>query len=123
MKSVSKLMVALVAATAVIWQFVSCEKYILPEIKADPDTLLFSSAAGSLSSGVSSNVRCQVSLSTTEEGEEITWMSCDSMDYEGKGDALFTVTVNENKSGRSRNGAVIISSEAFEKKIVVIQDK
>lgn len=128
MKSVSKTVIAIIAATVMMWQFSSCEKYILPQITATPDTLLFTPAAGSLSSSVSANVKCTVSLKTaTNEDEEDgepgnEWMSCDGMEFEGKGSALFTITVTENVSGKRRNGAVVISSEAFEKKIIVIQD-
>ena len=122
MKRVSKLMAVVAVATAMVWQFASCEKYILPEIKVTPDTLRFASAAGSQTSFVTSNVKCSVSISKTEEGEEITWLTCDKMDYKGKGEELFTLTVIDNVTGRRRIGNVLISSEAFEKKIVVIQD-
>ena len=122
MKRVCKLMAVVAVATAMIWQFASCEKYILPEIKATPDTLRFTSAAGSQTSLVTSNVKCSVSISKTEEEEVGSWLTCDKMDYKGKCEELFTLTVTENGSGKTRTGNVLISSEAFDKKIVVIQD-
>lgn len=94
-------------------QMVSCEKYILPELTATPDTLRFGAAADSALVKVHSNV-------IWSNNDNPDWIRV-SVNWGDTDDETF-VFVTENTASEARQAKVSIKSETIQRYIVVEQE-
>ena len=92
----------------------SCEKYVLPELSADPDTLIFPAAGGTIEVKVSSNVEWSIDIVLTN-----SWLKCEP--FYGKGDATLEVTASPN-SGIAKSESHTLKSETITRSIIILQE-
>jgi hypothetical protein len=104
-------LLALLAAA----QFTACEKYVLPAISIDPDTLRFTAAADSAQIQLVTNV-----ITSPSTDENVTWISAWPNWFDA--DSPVTIYVEENASEKERSGIMYFKSEALQRKLVVIQE-
>lgn len=96
-------------------QFSGCEKFILPEITLQQDTLLFPAAGGTQSVLITTNV-----ITTSEPPfRDQTWLSVDPVWFDET--TRIQVTAAENTEAEGRTSTIPIKSEAITKSLVVIQ--
>lgn len=95
-------------------QFLSCEKYVLPELSISPDTLWFSAAADS------QVVLLVTNVITTAEPENAGWLHADPawMDE----NTAVTIHVWENETTRSRSAVIPFKSESLQHNLIVMQE-
>ena len=95
-------------------QFCGCEKFILPEITLQQDTLLFPASGGTQSMLITTNV-----ITTAEPAfNDQSWLSADPVWFDET--TTYQVTTTEN-TGEERSATIPIKSETIEKSLVVIQ--
>lgn len=115
MKRVASYFVAIVILLFAASQFTSCEKYVLPEVSLDPDTLYFDCLGATKSVNLNSNVIWKIKLDgATKESVQLSPASGDES-------AVIDVTVSENQSN-DREFVLIVETETFEKKLTLIQE-
>ena len=95
-------------------QFVSCEKYVLPELQVSPDTLRFGAAADSQKIIVNTNVNAIIATES-----EDSWVFADPDFIEETCEV--TVYVLENDSYKARSLTLPVKAEALERKLYIIQ--
>ena len=115
MKKFFTITVPIVAFIALAVQFVSCEKYVLPELSLGADTLTFSAAADSNVVSIDANVIWQAMLEDTD----LNWLETGPSWWEGPGEAF--VKVKDNTSSSARSASVLIKTETIHKSFLVIQ--
>lgn len=93
----------------------SCEQYVLPELSASPDTLVFPAAGGPLEIDVTSNVRWSIDIIPGFD----PWLTCDP--YYGTGDEHVTITAVPN-TGQSKRKEYTLKSETITRKLTIIQE-
>ncbi len=117
MMIVRKIPTILVSALLVLTaaaQFTGCEKYVLPDLSIEPDTLRFNAMADSADIFLTTNV---ISKTEAEQGSE--WITSWPEWFDES--ATVTIYVRENTGQAERTGILYFKSEAIEKKLVVIQ--
>ena len=114
LRKIYTLLVSALLVVVAIAQFTGCEKYVLPAISITPDTLRFSALADSADVWLSTNVICK------PEVEASFWLTVWPEWFDES--STMTVFVRENTDSLSRTGIIYITSEALQKKIVVIQE-
>lgn len=114
MKKIFGTAAALIISAATLSQFISCEKYILPELRLSPDTLIFEAQGGRDSIDVFSNVQWLVKLDDFPE-----WLRCGTDVSQGNDRIIF---VAEPDSTGERTAEIFIKSETIEKKLTIIQN-
>jgi len=98
----------------------ACEKYVLPEISIDQDTINVPMSGGKYNIKVTTNVQWTIDefgMGKWIRFSEITGSNDYQMtDYE------ITMTVDANDTGEPRSQVVPITTASFEKKIFVYQE-
>lgn len=102
---------ALVAAGICAASLQSCERYVLPELSFEPDTLTFTALGGTLPVELNCNVVWSVSTST--------WLDTDVL--HGDGSCIINVTALPN-TGRSRKATADFKTETIKRSLVVLQE-
>jgi len=116
MNKVFSIICAILLLSVMGYNFISCEKYILPELKLAQDTLLLADTAQIVSVKVTSNVKWSVS------GEkEIAWISFTPKD-QVKGDSTIIISIEANTEVEPRETSLTVTSETLRKSIFVQQD-
>ena len=87
-------------------QFLSCEKYVLPELSISPDTLWFSAAADS------QVVLLVTNVITTAEPENAGWLYADPA----------WMDENTAVTTRSRSAVIPFKSESLQHNLIVMQE-
>ena len=96
-------------------QFTSCEKFVLPEVELQADTLVFPAAGGSKSVLITTNV-----ITTAEPlFNDQSWVTTDPAWFDETSNVV--VTVKSNAGSAERSTSIPIKSEAIVKSLVVIQ--
>ena len=103
---------ALVAAGICAASLQSCERYVLPELSFEPDTLTFTALGGTLPVELNCNVVWSVSTSTV-------WLDTDIL--HGEGSSVINVTALPN-TGRSRKATADFKTETIKRSLVVLQE-
>lgn len=93
----------------------SCEKYVLPELSANPDTLIFPATGGPLEMNVTSNVSWSIDIIPGYD----TWLTCSP--NSGRGDCTVTITAPAN-TGAQISKEYSIKSETITRKLLIIQE-
>ena len=106
----SVLLLAVLAA-----QFVSCEKFVLPDLTISADTLRFSAAADSQQLVVNTNVITTIYPESTDD-----WVTANPEWFEES--CTVYIRVRENPDPQSRVATVPVKSEAILRSLVVIQE-
>ena len=96
-------------------QFLSCEKYVIPDLQVSPDTLRFGAAADSQKIIVTTNVNTMMIVES-----EDSWVFADPDFIEETSEV--TIYVLENETGSARTITLPVKSEALERKLLVIQE-
>ena len=102
---------ALVAAGICAASLQSCERYVLPELSFEPDTLTFTALGGTLPVELNCNVVWSVSTSN--------WLDTDVL--HGDGSCIINVTALPN-TGRSRKATADFKTETIKRSLVVLQE-
>lgn len=102
---------ALVAAGICAASLQSCERYVLPELSFEPDTLTFTALGGTLPVELNCNVVWSVSTSN--------WLDTDVL--HGDGSRIINVTALPN-TGRSRKATADFKTETIKRSLVVLQE-
>ena len=102
---------ALVAAGICAASLQSCERYVLPELSFEPDTLTFTALGGTLPVELNCNVVWSVSTSN--------WLDTDIL--HGEGSCIINVTALPN-TGRSRKATADFKTETIKRSLVVLQE-
>lgn len=114
MRKIPTIIVSALLALLFAAQFVSCEKYVLPELSISPDTLWFSAAADSQLVYLTTNVI------TTAEAENAGWLHADPSWMDES--TVVTIHVWENQTTRSRSAVIPFKSESLQHDLVVMQE-
>lgn len=93
----------------------SCEEYVLPELSADPDTLIFPAAGGPLEMNVKANVHWTIDIIPGYDKA----LSCNP--YFGDGDARVIITAEPN-TGSLTKREYTLKSETITRKLTIIQE-
>lgn len=115
MKRASIILSLLGICAIMLMQFASCEKYVLPEISANKDTLIFSAAGGSLPLELSTNV-----IWAIETEQRTPWITFDP--ERGEGSATVTFTAAATPDSTMRHATITLKTEAIKKELLVIQE-
>ena len=102
---------ALVAAGICAASLQSCERYVLPELSFEPDTLTFTALGGTLPVELNCNVVWSVSTSN--------WLDTDIL--HGEGSCVINVTALPNE-GRARKSTADFKTETIKRSLVVLQE-
>ena len=102
---------ALAAAGICTASLQSCERYVLPELSFEPDTLTFTALGGTLPVELNCNVVWSVSTSN--------WLDTDIL--HGEGSSVINVTALPN-TGRSRKATADFKTETIKRSLVVLQE-
>lgn len=113
-RKIPTILVSALLVMATIAQFMGCEKYVLPDLSIEPDTLRFNAMADSADIFLTTNV---ISKTEAEQGSE--WITSWPEWFDES--ATVTIYVRENTGQAERTGILYFKSEAIEKKLVVIQ--
>ena len=113
MKKFFGIATSLLITAAVLSQFVSCEKYLLPALSLSPDTLTFEAQGGVGIAEVLANVHWDV-----ETGDFPEWLSCDP--DEGKGDGYVEFLAEPDSTG-TRMADISIKSQTIKKQLTIVQ--
>ena len=113
-RKIPTILVSALLVLATIAQFMGCEKYVLPDLSIEPDTLRFNAMADSADIFLTTNV---ISKTEAEQGSE--WITSWPEWFDES--ATVTIYVRENTGQAERTGILYFKSEAIEKKLVVIQ--
>lgn len=115
MKKIAISIVGLIIGALFLSQFTSCEKYILPEVYFEPDTLHFDYQESTKPVTLHSNVIWKIELD--DDAQE--WMKLsNSGDTSG---CVIDVTVKEN-IGAKRTKILTVETEAIKKNLTIIQE-
>jgi len=115
MKKIVGAILFLIIGALFLNQFTSCEKFVLPEVSFDPDTLCFDYQESTKPVTLNSNVIWKIELD--EDAQE--WITLSN-----SGDTLggvINVTVQEN-NGDKRTKILTVETEAIKKNLTIIQD-
>ena len=99
--------------------FSSCEKYVLPELSFEPDTLLFTAAGGTRTVSLHSNVSWEAGINRSD-ATYVDWITFTPTF--GDGDCEIEVTLPENTSGPMRSLTFDIKSETISHTFTIIQE-
>lgn len=102
---------ALAAAGICAASLQSCERYVLPELSFEPDTLTFTALGGTQPVELNCNVVWSVSTSN--------WLDTDVL--HGDGSCIINVTALPN-TGRSRKATADFKTETIKRSLVVLQE-
>lgn len=98
----------------------SCEKYVLPELTLDQDTIAVPAAGGDYTISFTTNVKWDI-----DDFSMVKWLDFSeftgSSDYQLKRYEI-TMTVDPNDTGAPRSHVVDISTMSIEKHILVQQE-
>ena len=94
-------------------QFTACEKYVLPAISIEPDTLYFGAQADSAMIHLSTNVI------TSPNNDEAYWITTWPEWFDEDSDVM--IYVRENTGTTERTGILYFKSEVLQRKLTVIQ--
>jgi len=108
-------LISILTAALFSAQFTSCEKYVLPDVSFDSDTLTFGYQAATKPVTLNSNVIWKIELSF--DAQEWIKLSV-SGDTVGR---VIDVTVNQN-DGVKRKQILTVETEAIKKTLTIIQD-
>ena len=97
----------------------SCEKYVLPELSFDPDTLYFTTAGGTQTVQLHSNVTWEAGINRSD-ATYVDWITFTPTF--GDGDCEIEVTLPENTSGPMRSLTFDIKSETISHTFTIIQE-
>ena len=113
--------ICLIAAVAVSMFFCnSCEKYVLPELAVDHDTINVPLSGGVYTIAVTSNVKW--SIDDSDVGSWVRFSEITgSSDYQLKKHEI-TMTVSSNDTGAPRSCDVPITTMSIEKHVFVQQE-
>lgn len=106
--------VPLALALVIALQFVSCEKYILPEMYLSQDTLAFGASSDSLAITVHSNVIWSF------KNEDDGWVR--GYPNWGDADSVVVFTVKANESPNPRSLTLNIKSETISRYLFITQE-
>ncbi len=115
-KNILTLAVATVFFFVLLAQFVSCEKYVLPELTISQDTLIFSHTADSVYLDVHSNVIWEIE--TPDINISDRWVIVRPNWADGDTTVIFKTTLNE---GPMRQTKARVFSETIERFLLLIQ--
>ena len=115
MRKASTIIIPAVLALVAAAQFMGCEKYVLPDISVAPDTLRFGAAADSAVVQLTTNV-----ITKPEPADGNSWISTWPEWFDASSE--LTVYVQANTGTTARTGILYFTSEAIQKKIIVIQE-
>ena len=111
--------VAVLLAT-VLLSAASCEKYILPRLDCDKDTIWAAVGGGLYDVTLTSNVKWMI-----DDGRMADWVTIDNLggesDYK-EVTYLLKVNVAENATGAERKCDISYSSATLSRKLVVVQE-
>ena len=113
-RKIPTILVSVLLVLAAAAQFTGCEKYVLPDLSIELDTLRFNAMADSADIFLTTNV---ISKTEAEQGSE--WITSWPEWFDES--ATVTIYVRENTGQAERTGILYFKSEAIEKKLVVIQ--
>ena len=102
---------ALAAAGICTASLQSCERYVLPELSFEPDTLTFTALGGTQPVELNCNVNWSVSTSN--------WLDADVLHGDGSCIINFTALPNE---GRARKATADFKTETIKRSLVVLQE-
>ena len=94
-------------------QFTACEKYVLPAVSIEPDTLYFGAKADSAMIHLSTNVI------TSPNNENAYWITTWPDWFDEDSDVM--IYVRENTGTTQRTGILYFKSEAIQRTLTVIQ--
>ena len=114
LKKFRTLFLALCASGLLLTQFCGCERYVLPEITLNPDTLRFTAAGGVLPVAVEANVKWKLTIGIEGSG----WLTAGANN--GDGDLTVGIETTANADDE-RKCTVTIASETIRKRLTVIQ--
>lgn len=103
---------ALAAAGICTASLQSCERYVLPELSFEPDTLTFTALGGTQPVELNCNVVWSVSTSTV-------WLDTDIL--HGEGSCVVNITALPNE-GRARKATADFKTETIKRSLVVLQE-
>jgi hypothetical protein len=113
-KAATIIIPAILLLTAVA-QFTGCEKYVLPAISVEPDTLRFGAKADSADVYLTTNV-----ITKPEADNNVNWITTWPEWFDES--SPVTIYVKENTGSAARTGILYFKSEALQKKLIVIQE-
>ncbi len=109
--------VATVTAFVMLAQFVSCEKYVLPELTISRDTIIFNYNIDSASLDIKSNVIWEIE--TPDISFSNQWVIVRHNWADGDTTVIFKTTLNE---GPRRETKARVFSETIERFLILIQE-
>lgn len=113
MKKAIAITIPVLAALCIVQHFTSCEKYVLPAVDVEPDSLLFRTSPDSSTVSVSANVVWKADVSTGQE-----WVTVSPA--RGDGDGSLNIKVAASKDS-CRTATVTITSETIRRSIFIKQ--
>lgn len=116
MKKTFTIFIPICLLFAAIAQFSSCEKYILPAIQLEKDTVLFTPSAQQETLIVQSNVFWKMVVPSQD------WMIISPEVSSGSESDTLHIAVTDNESGERRTAIVAVRSETLNKRLVIIQE-
>ncbi len=112
------ILLAVLAALAVTLPS-ACEKYVLPELSFEPDTLFFTAAGGTQTLSLKSNVEWEAEINRSED----TWVEWITFTPTfSDGDCDVQVTLTDNTAGPLRSLSFDIKSETLKHTLTIIQE-
>lgn len=112
------IVLTLIAAIAVALPS-ACEKYVLPELSFEPDTLFFTAAGGTQTLSLKSNVEWEAEINRSED----TWVEWITFTPTfSDGDCDVQVTLADNTAGPLRSLSFDIKSETLKHTLTIIQE-
>lgn len=103
---------ALAAAGICTASLQSCERYVLPELSFEPDTLTFTALGGTQPVELNCNVVWSANTSTV-------WLDTDIL--HGEGSCVVNITALPNES-RARKATADFKTETIKRSLVVLQE-
>lgn len=103
---------ALAAAGICTASLQSCERYVLPELSFEPDTLTFTALGGTQPVELNCNVVWSANTSTV-------WLDTDIL--HGEGSCVVNITALPNE-GRARKATADFKTETIKRSLVVLQE-
>lgn len=115
-KTILTSVVATVLLSVMLAQFISCEKYVLPELTISQDTIIFKYTVDSVAFEVHSNVIWEIE--TPELSLLNPWVKAMPNWAEGSATVIFKTQLNE---GPERKAKARVFSETIERHLLLIQ--
>jgi hypothetical protein len=112
------ILLAVLAALAVTLPS-ACEKYVLPELSFEPDTLFFTAAGGTQTLSLNSKVEWEAEINRSED-TWVEWITFTPTFSDGDCDVQGTLA--DNTAGPLRSLSFDIKSETLKHTLTIIQE-